>query len=738
MFVCPCVSFGADVPASVSVYTFHTRMNIYPKGEGYPTALSLWYNPFVMASCLLLALHAAIRSLAAFNALPPAADAPTPPVDVTGIVTIVESPRNFVLDDGTGRARIHYVPQPLPVRTGDVIRLTGLTEYHKNRRHALIGTNCTVVGRRPVPPPARVRLSQLLAGDYDLKVVTVQATVAEATIDDLQPSLTFLTLRDGGDSLLLALANRPDAARLVGAEICVTGLFLHDNTGWRLFLDPRMHLLAPDALRIVTPPPADPFDVPALGNLVNALPKDVEQMGARRAEGRILAAWQGGHALLKTGPEWGETIRLRLAPDSPTPRIGECVEVVGKPETDLFSLTLTSARWCPLAAAPATVRPKTPDDVRDISIRDALTGTNGRFRVQAQLNGETVRIQGQVLALLETASRHPQILLESEGEQVLVDVGNRGLPSDVAPGARLSVTGILLLDTDVWRPHTIVPRIRGFFVVARTADDLVVLEQPPWWTPRRLLQALGLLACALVGILAWNRRLNRLAERRSRALLHERLAHERADLKIGERTRLAVELHDTLSQDLEGVACQVAATRNVLACAPEAAATCLDAVARMLDSCRDELRRCLFDLRGNALEAWDFAEALRRTLMPQTGQAALEIDFPVRTAAFDDAQVHAVICIVRELVCNALRHGRARHVRISGSLDDATLAFTVTDDGCGFDPAHRPGPEDGHFGIQGIRDRLRRLDGSLSVASRPGGPTEIRVALRAPTRGETA
>lgn len=691
-----------------------------------------------MASCLLLALSASIRSLAAFNALPPAADAPTPPFDVTGVVTIVESPRNFVLDDGTGRARILFPPQPLPARTGDVIHLTGLTEYHQNRRHALVGTNCTIVGHRPVPPPARVRLGPLLAGDYDLKMVTVQATVAEASIDDLQPNLTFLTLRDGGDSLLLTLANRPDAAQLVGAEICVTGLFLHDNTGWRLFLDPRLHMLAPDALRIVRPPPADPFEVPALGNLVNTLPRDVDQMGARRAEGRILAVWQGDRALLKTGPEWGETILLRLAPDSPAPRIGESVEVVGKPETDLLSLTLTSARWRSRAAPPADDDPEMAPIVRDISIRDARTETNGHFQVQARLNGETVRIHGRVLTLLETASHHPQILLESEGEQVLVDVGNRGLPPNVAPGARLSVTGILLLDTDVWRPHTIFPRIRGFFIVTRTADDLVVLEQPPWWTPRRLLQALGLLVGALVGILVWNSRLNRLAERRSRELLHERLAREKADLKIGERTRLAVELHDTLSQDLEGVACQVAATRNILACAPASAATYLDTVERMLDSCRTELRRCLFDLRGNALESRDFAEALRRTLAPLAGQVALEIDFPVRTTAFDDAQVHAIICIVRELVCNALRHGRVRHVRISGTLDGTTLAFAVTDDGCGFDPAHRPGPEDGHFGIQGIRDRLRRLDGSLSVASRPGGPTEARITLRAPDKGEPA
>ena len=55
--------------------------------------------------------------------------------------------------------------------------------------------------------------------------------------------------------------------------------------------------------------------------------------------------------------------------------------------------------------------------------------------------------------------------------------------------------------------------------------------------------------------------------------------------------------------------------------------------------------------------------------------------------------------------------------------------MTVADDGRGFDPDRRPGPDEGHFGLQGIHDRLRRLDGTLALASRPGGPTEVRVTF---------
>lgn len=676
-------------------------------------------------------LLSVIRTLAAFNALPPEAGAGTPPFDVTGTVTVVKPPRHFVLDDGTGRASIDVVHPPMPVRAGDVVRVTGYTEYHKNRRHALIGQAYDVVGHHPAPPPVRVRLDRLLADDYDLRLVTVQATVTEATVDDLQPNLTFLTLKADGENLLLALADQTNATGLVGAEVAVTGLYQRKRTsGWRLFLDPRLSLLSPDALRIVRPPPADPFDIPPLGNLVNVLPRDIDQMGYRRVAGRVIAVWQGDAALLKTGPEWGQTLRVKFTPDVTPPRIGDAVEVVGKPETDLFSLTLTSGRWRPCAAAPDTrLADAPPDAVRDISAREALSGPDGHFQVQARLNGETVRLRGHVVSILEPAGSRAHLLVESEGRQVLIDVSNVGVPPDVTPGALLSVTGVLLLDTDAWRPHAILPSIRGFFIVARTPGDLVVLAHPPWWTPGKLFMLLCALLATLAAILVYNRFLNYIAGRRGHEAQRERTSRAKADLKLQERTRLAVELHDTLSQNLEGVACQISATRDALACAPAAVEGCLDTAERMLGSCRTELRRCLFDLRGDALAAATFAEALRRTLNPLALDAAIDIDFATRTAPFDDAGVHATLCIVRELVANAVRHGQARHIRIAGSADGATLSVTVADDGRGFDPDRRPGPDEGHFGLQGIHDRLRRLDGTLALASRPGGPTEVRVTF---------
>ena len=162
---------------------------------------------------------------------------------------------------------------------------------------------------------------------------------------------------------------------------------------------------------------------------------------------------------------------------------------------------------------------------------------------------------------------------------------------------------------------------------------------------------------------------------------------------------------------------------------PQSAEGCLDTAERMLDSCRLELRRCLFDLRGHALEAQNFEDAIHSTLAPLCDGVDLVVRFDVRRAHFDDTTVHAVLCMVRELVSNALRHGRATQIRVAGEYHDGTLSFSVRDNGCGFDTEARLGPSQGHFGLEGIRERAERFNGNAIFESRSGAGTRIAVTL---------
>ena len=75
------------------------------------------------------------------------------------------------------------------------------------------------------------------------------------------------------------------------------------------------------------------------------------------------------------------------------------------------------------------------------------------------------------------------------------------------------------------------------------------------------------------------------------------------------------------------------------------------------------------------------------------------------------------------------RHGKARNIKIAGSLGNDGIWLSVADDGCGFDPAARPGPAEGHFGLQGAKERLAAIGGTMHIESSPGNGTKVTVEI---------
>ena len=227
-----------------------------------------------------------------------------------------------------------------------------------------------------------------------------------------------------------------------------------------------------------------------------------------------------------------------------------------------------------------------------------------------------------------------------------------------------------------------------------------------------------------------------LSERRGRELAEEQIASARADLKVEERTRLAVELHDSISQTLTGVALQIDAAQGSGRTNPTAAAKFLENARAMLASCRQELRCCIWDLKSRTFEERDMTEALQKTLAPHINEANLSVRFNVPRTILSESSAHDILRIVRELVINAIRHGHAKNIRIAGECRDGTVRFTVRDDGCGFSETDVPGPAQGHFGLQGIRERIGNRNGSMEIESAPGRGTKVTVSFLADEKDE--
>lgn len=282
-----------------------------------------------------------------------------------------------------------------------------------------------------------------------------------------------------------------------------------------------------------------------------------------------------------------------------------------------------------------------------------------------------------------------------------------------------------MLLTEDYRSSNLFPQINGLMIVLNHSEDLTILRTPSWWTTGRLVGLIASLLTLLAFLLIWNRILNRLVERRGKQLLNEQLGHAAADLRSNERMRLAVELHDSLAQNLTGVSMEIEAASRCGTAQVEGLMQHLTIADKALKSCRNELRNTLWDLRNQSLEAPDFNEAVHKTLLPHIKHVTLKTKIEIPRAGLSDNTLHDLLCIIRELTLNAILHGGATTIDITGTRVDSIIRLSVTDNGCGFDPDDSPGVSEGHFGLEGIRERLREPGGELTFLSHPHGMTAI-------------
>lgn len=632
----------------------------------------------------------------------------------------------YAVQDGTNAVIIPFADASLcqrHLRRGDHVRATGVIIGHP---YKIIGKTAEVLYHTELPVPTNATAAELTEGRFDNRIVCVSGTVRDAFRDEIDPQWGFLVVQSRRESIYACFTSKNEEElnlkHIVGAEITVTGLCSTQITKPR-YLSGRYILFSGlNSISIIRPAPSDPFDVPTLTFKRHDHAAAISGMGRRRVVGRVIAVWHDDRIMLRTPEE--RIVRIDLAEPRP-PTYGTNIEAVGNPETDLYRLNLSRAIWR-TNDAPAKVEP--PPTF--ITARQILNDYKGKPAVQVAYHGKAIRIKGIVRSLPSPGHSDGRLTLECDKYIVPVDMsGCHAALEGVEIGCTLEVAGICLIETENWRPNAPFPHVEGFAVIVRTPDDVRIISRPPWWTAERLLSVIGALLAALIGVFAWNRSLNRLAERRGQELTEETVARVTADLKVGERTRLAIELHDALSQNLTGAALEIETSDVLVDDNPAKAHRHLDIAAKTIKSCREELRNCLWDLRNDALGEKTMDEAIRRTLAPLMDGTGLAVRFNVPRERLSDNTAHALLKIIRELVQNAIRHGHASTVRIAGSLEPDQILFSVSDDGYGFDPKNHPGVPQGHFGLQGIRERVNQFDGKMTIKSEIGHGAKVAISL---------
>ena len=650
---------------------------------------------------------------------------------------------HFSIFDGTGYTiivenRPYRERAKNPIFAGDRIRIAGITRRHRSGAvYAAVQSIQTISKGKP-RLHIDVKAADLLAGRCDGRPVRMAGLIRDAFRDEIDPAVTFFILESEGETVYAALTMKESGnnafRHFVGAEVSLVALCQLETMGLRRLMGRFLAIENIDDIHITKPPAKDPFAVPDIRIPSRLRAQEMTALGIRRATGHVIATWHGGNLLLKTGEK--RIMRVELAEES-YPHHGQHIEVAGSPATDLFNLNLIRAIWRPVQGEPFA-----EDAPTNVTATALMADDQGRTRINTGFHGRTIRLQGIVRSIPAIGNNDGRLYMECEKYRVPVDLSScQDSLGDVSIGCRISVTGVCVMESENWHPNSVFPHVKGFMVVVRAPEDVRIISRPPWWTPKRLLVVIGVLLAALAGIFLWNRSLNRLAERRGRELSDESVAHIAANLKVGERTRLAIELHDALSQNLTGVSLEIATAAKLAAqISPQpetpnpqlSTLQHLDIAARSLKSCRDELRNCIWDLRNCALEATDMNDAVQRTLAPFIDVINLAVRFNVPRERLPDDTAHALLRIIRELVQNAIRHGHAKNIKVAGYIEDDLLNFSVSDDGAGFDPDNCAGVKQGHFGLQGIRERVNHFGGEMSIKSETGIGTKVTIAIPNP------
>ncbi|MFD8740753.1 GAF domain-containing sensor histidine kinase [Streptomyces sp. NPDC059618] len=221
-----------------------------------------------------------------------------------------------------------------------------------------------------------------------------------------------------------------------------------------------------------------------------------------------------------------------------------------------------------------------------------------------------------------------------------------------------------------------------------------------------------------------------LAQHAAIALTNARLYERSRELTIAEeRSRLAHELHDAVSQKLFSLRLTAQAAATLVDRDPSRAKGELQHVAALAAEATEELRAAVVELRPAALDEDGLVATLRTQIQVLDRAHSARVTFSSHgVRALPASQEEAVLRVSQEALHNALRHSGATHVDVTLDRRGPGAVLHVRDDGSGFDPtAIRSAGR--HLGLVSMRDRAGGVGGTLTVESAPGKGTVIEMEV---------
>jgi ligand-binding sensor domain-containing protein/two-component sensor histidine kinase len=247
---------------------------------------------------------------------------------------------------------------------------------------------------------------------------------------------------------------------------------------------------------------------------------------------------------------------------------------------------------------------------------------------------------------------------------------------------------------------------------------LAIKILPPFWQTYWFLTCCVGALCGILGLL-YRSHLQQLSAQ----------FNMRVEERVGERTRIAQELHDTLVQNITGLSLQLSGLAKSLS-GPEYLKERLQDLRRQADDCLRETRQSVWDIRSPQSETIDLAVELTESGKQFVAGKATRFDFVTdgNPRPLPGETRQQLLRIGREAIGNAAQHARASHIEALLIFKPHHICLRVADNGCGFDLSQAERLP-GHFGLSTMRERAARVRGSIKIRSSLGQGTSIEVSV---------
>jgi two-component system sensor histidine kinase DegS len=197
-----------------------------------------------------------------------------------------------------------------------------------------------------------------------------------------------------------------------------------------------------------------------------------------------------------------------------------------------------------------------------------------------------------------------------------------------------------------------------------------------------------------------------------------------------ERQRISRELHDRVLQLLSSARLRAESSRRQLLDDRAALETELHAIEENIDKAITEIRNLISENQNaEEIQPGSLERRLKQELEIFRARTGFKLDFHCTIRARDLPAVieTELYFTLREGILNAVRHSRATEVHLALTRTRRAWEASLRDNGVGFDPVLSGGSS--HYGLKGMKERMRKIGGKLTLHSAPGKGTEIKISV---------